>query len=67
MPQLCIGCGSDRLVPMTFNGPNPDEGGLRDDDGQSQVSEPPERPVLKCVACGQQLYSRDLAHPRHAS
>jgi hypothetical protein len=65
--QLCPRCGADRLIPLTFEGPPPDDGGLRDADGQPGVSDPPARPVLKCVACGWQLYARDLAHPLSAS
>ena len=65
--QLCPRCGADRLIPLTFEGPPPDDGGLRDADGQPEVSDPPERAVLKCVACGWQLYASDLADPRSAS
>jgi hypothetical protein len=67
LPQLWVHCGADKLIPLTFEGPIPDDGGLPADDGQPEVSEPPARPVLKCMACGQQLYTRDSAHPPPAS
>jgi DNA-directed RNA polymerase subunit RPC12/RpoP len=49
----CPRCGTDRLIPLTFSvapvgaDPSPDLS---------------ERPLMKCVACGQRLYARDV-HP----
>jgi hypothetical protein len=57
-PTVCPLRGR-RTRPADLRRPIPDDGGVSDDDGQPEVSEPPERPVLKCVVCGQQLYARD--------
>jgi hypothetical protein len=66
LSQLCTRCGSDRLLSLSFGAVNHDDRHPNDDD-QPEVSEPPERPVKKCVACGQQLYARDLAQAPPAS
>jgi hypothetical protein len=65
LSQLCARCGSDRLLSLSFDAANPDDGYPNTDD--QPMSEPPERPVKKCVTCGQQLYARDLAHAPPAS
>jgi hypothetical protein len=66
LSQLCARCGSDRLLSLSFDAAIPDDGHPNDDD-QPEVSDPPERPVKKCVACGQHLYARDFAHAPQAS
>jgi hypothetical protein len=48
---LCPRCGTDRLIPLTFSGLRPDA------DSQADL---PERPLMKCVGCGERLYARDV-------
>ena len=66
LSQLCARCGSDRLLSLSFDTANLDDAHPNDDD-QPEVSKRPEHPVKKCLACGQYLYARDLAHTPLAS
>lgn len=47
----CPRCGTDRLIPLTFSAPRPDA---------DPPADLPERPLMKCVACGERLYARDV-------
>lgn len=63
MPQLCIHCGSDRLIRLSFSDPEPDDRGHPDVVGQLEREEPPNRPTMKCLGCGERLYAADLRSP----
>jgi hypothetical protein len=66
LSRLCARCGSDRLLSLSFDASKPNDGQPNDDD-QPELSKPPERPVKKCLVCGEYLYARDLAHTPPAS
>jgi hypothetical protein len=58
----CAHCGGDRLIPLSFNLAQPDDGGRPDAAGQSERPDLPDRPVMKCLACGDQLYADEVVH-----
>jgi hypothetical protein len=58
--QLCVHCGSARLIRLSFTDPEPDDGGHLDASGHTERADVPERPTMKCLACGQRLYAADI-------
>ena len=63
MAQRCVHCGSDRLIGLSFSEPEPDDGGHPDVVGQPERTDLPDRPTMKCLACGERLYAGDLRSP----
>jgi len=55
---LCPGCGSNRLLPLTFDIFEVDE----------ILGQPPvavlERPVVKCVGCGRRIVGHEIVKTR---
>jgi hypothetical protein len=47
----CPHCGADRLITLTFSVPRTDA---------DPPLDLPDRPVMKCVGCGERLYARDV-------
>jgi hypothetical protein len=60
LPEHCSHCGSDRLIPLSFESADPDDD-EQADDGGPDIPERKARPVKKCVACGAHLFAGDLA------
>jgi hypothetical protein len=56
----CARCGGDRLIPLSFSDPEPDDGGQPDVDGQRERTDPPDRPIMKCLTCGARLHAGDV-------
>jgi hypothetical protein len=56
----CARCGGDRLIPLSFTVAQPDDGGQPDVADQSERPDIPDRPIMKCLACGNQLYADDV-------
>ena len=63
MHQLCVHCGSARLIRLSFTDPEPNDGGHLDASGRTERADVPERPTMKCLACGQRLYAADISSP----
>jgi hypothetical protein len=60
LPQRCVHCGADRLIRLSFSDPEPDDGGHPDVAGQLERADIPDRPTMKCMACGERLYAADM-------
>lgn len=45
----CPTCGSKRIIGLTVD--------------QAEVAPPDERPAVKCVRCGERIFSRPLSRP----
>jgi hypothetical protein len=58
--QRCVHCGSDRLMSLSFSDAEPDDGGHPDVDVRPERADVPERPTMKCLACGERLYAADI-------
>jgi len=76
VPQRCVHCGADRLIRLSFSDPEPDDGGHPDVVERPERAGLPDRPTMKCLACGERLYAGDIrsrtdsdggAMPRHAT
>jgi hypothetical protein len=60
LPQRCVHCGADRLIRLSYSDPEPDDGGHPDVVGQPERGDVPDRPTMKCLACGGRLYAADF-------
>jgi hypothetical protein len=53
---LCPECGTDRLVPLTFQAARTTAGDLERPDVVTM------RPIAKCGGCGARIYPERIAH-----
>jgi hypothetical protein len=58
--QLCVHCGSDRLIRLSFSDGEPDDGEHPSVGKRPERADVPERPTMKCLACGERLYAADI-------
>jgi hypothetical protein len=65
--QPCVHCGSNRLIRLSFSDPEPDDGGHSSAFERPERGDVPERPTMKCLACGERLYAADIRSRTHSN
>ena len=63
----CAHCGGDRLISLSFTDAPPDDGGQPGVAGQPQRLDLRDRPIMKCLTCGEQLYADDVVRSQTGS